>query len=232
MGFISAMLLAIGVVAASPSHRSLPFEAVIKGGMSGVSGPTKRLITSPQAWDQFWTAHQRRGTSIPEEPPEIDFDQNAVVAVSFTCPSSGYFVHIEEVTRSASEEGVIDVTYSVDTPAGKKGAVLTVVTQPYHVVQIPKPADSAHFHRKKQPVIQMNRSGGETQVNVFALTEPGEQVVIEGSNGLEGNAWETLLERKNRRDRTEMVKVFHLKDQSTPDFSPHRFYRVRWPGVL
>jgi hypothetical protein len=89
-------------------------------------------ITSPEQWEAYLDQampelHERQPLSSP------DFDNDMVLALSAgQRPSSGYGIRINGIS---SEDGTLVVSVTETVP-GKNCMLLTVLTWPYHYVQV------------------------------------------------------------------------------------------------
>jgi hypothetical protein len=92
------------------------------------------LITDSAAWETQW--QRTAGTRVPTPAaPAVDFSTSSVVAVYMGQQrSGGYSV---EVTGAELTNGTLKVTVRQTSP-GPGSMVTMALTQPYHLVRIPK----------------------------------------------------------------------------------------------
>jgi len=125
----------------SMNGKRLPIVAEWKGNHCGVTEPKRVVITNEEEWAELWRRVHTVRIPAPELPT-VDFSKNMVLAVFMgQKPTSGYGVQITEVTRA---NGEIVVKVKETTPP--KGAiVLQVLTQPFHIVVVPKVEGKVRF---------------------------------------------------------------------------------------
>jgi hypothetical protein len=105
-----------------------------KGAHSGVTQRQAVLVTDEQAWQTLWKQHASRVVE-PPPAPAIDFSQVSVLAVYMGEQRTGG--HSVEVTSVQKENNVLTVTVRETRPG--PGTITTMaLTQPYHLVTIPK----------------------------------------------------------------------------------------------
>lgn len=140
---IAALLLTLGLAACGQEEEEgaptgsagdVPFQTLVSGQQSGISleEPAAFLIAGEEGWQELWARHSV--IAIPEpEPPAVDFQRQAVIAVvDQNQPSGGYSL---EVTRIAAEDGRLTV-YATRRAPGPGCAATAVITQPYHWVLV------------------------------------------------------------------------------------------------
>ncbi len=118
----------------SMNGKKLPIVAEWKGNHCGITEPKQIVITDAKEWAEIWKQVHRGKIPVPKVP-DIDFNKNMVLAVFMgQKPTSGYAIQITEVARSNGE-----VFAKLKETAPTKGAiVLQVLTQPFHIVVVPK----------------------------------------------------------------------------------------------
>ncbi|MFN4179515.1 MAG: alkaline phosphatase family protein [Armatimonadota bacterium] len=118
----------------SMNGKKLSIIAEWKGNHCGITEPKRIVITDAKEWAEIWKQVHRGKIPAPKVP-EVDFNKNMVVAVFMgQKPTSGYAIQITEVARSNGE-----VVAKLKETAPAKGAiVLQVLTQPFHIVVVPK----------------------------------------------------------------------------------------------
>lgn len=90
--------------------------------------PLRETIRDPHRFTEVYLGVDDQ---LPEEVPDIDFDENQVIAiVDGRRPSSGYSVDIQSIERHADE---VRVHYLAEHP-GAGCANATVITYPYCLV--------------------------------------------------------------------------------------------------
>lgn len=125
--------LAIGSKA-KMNGKQLQIVSEWKGFHCGIREPKQVVITDANKWAQLWReAHK---TVIPTpQVPQVNFDKNTVIAVfAGQKPTSGYAIQISEVTQFNGE--VVVKFKEISPPKGS--IVLQVLTQPFHIVVVPK----------------------------------------------------------------------------------------------
>lgn len=114
--------------------QALSFTTLQKGTHSGITEKKATLLTDEAGWQTNWqrlSAHQ-----VPAPPaPAMDFSQQSVLAVYMGEQRSGGYAI--EITGVELVNGTLKVTVKETRPA--PGAMVTMaLTQPYHMVRIPK----------------------------------------------------------------------------------------------
>jgi PrcB C-terminal len=103
-----------------------------QGDHTQIMSARKVVVRAPAEWDALWRAHLP--TPAPSTP---DFSKEMVVGVFLgTKPTPGYGVTIVSAT---TEGGVLRVRYREASPPADAISA-QVITYPYHIVAIPKPA--------------------------------------------------------------------------------------------
>lgn len=120
---------------------AIEFTTIESGTLSGVTEPMDLVVKGESEWEYLWDLTHRNLVPKPERP-EIDFKKEMVLATLMgERNSSGYRIEIGEV---ALEEGIIKVKVSnFETPGN-----LTIMTQPYHIVKIPRYPYKIEFEHK------------------------------------------------------------------------------------
>ncbi len=118
----------------SVNGKRLQIIAEWKGNHCGITEQKHMVITDPKDWAELWKQVHRGKVPIPEVPT-IDFNKNMVLAVFMgQKPTSGYAIQITEISRTNGE-----VVVKVKEVTPPKGAILLqVLTQPFHIVVVPK----------------------------------------------------------------------------------------------
>jgi hypothetical protein len=93
---------------------------------------------------QFWQAHTANVTPAPP-PPAVDFSREMVlVSLLGTRPTSGYGVRITAVAEKACHLEVTVEGSSIE-PLSSTGAVMPVITNPFHLVAVPRSLKEVRF---------------------------------------------------------------------------------------
>lgn len=119
---------------APPGTQTLNFSTLQKGAYSGLTDRKVVLITDEPAWRSNWQQVSARMVPLPDAPV-LDFaGQSVVVASLGEKNTGGYSV---EVTGVELVNGKLKVTVHESKP-GPGAMVTQALTQPYHIVRIPK----------------------------------------------------------------------------------------------
>lgn len=139
----AASLLAASPALAQPMSQDLRIVEMHAETYSGIDTPQTRVITSMTDYRAFFA-----NTNVQLQPqPRIDFStEDMLIACMGEKPSSGYGIKITRVELMTGGftggHAFVDVTETTPTPGG---IGLTVMTQPVHVVRVPKGAIAYHF---------------------------------------------------------------------------------------
>ncbi|KPJ49164.1 MAG: hypothetical protein AMJ41_03500 [candidate division Zixibacteria bacterium DG_27] len=118
------------------------FTTIEAGALSGVTEPMDLVVKGESEWEYLWDLTHRNLVPKPGLP-KIDFEKEMVLATLMgERNSSGYKIEICEV---AFEEGLITVRVKNHETPGN----LTIMTQPYHIVKIPKYPYKIEFDHEK-----------------------------------------------------------------------------------
>ena len=124
----------------SDAEETFPFEPFDPGIVYQSDQVGKRLevITNQESFEEIFHAVHESSEALPE----INFEEKIVIAVlAGERPSSGYSIEIDRI-----EEGASALIISVVTTKPGDGCVVnTVITYPYHFVQISKIAKEILF---------------------------------------------------------------------------------------
>ncbi|MEM4724467.1 MAG: protease complex subunit PrcB family protein, partial [Candidatus Hadarchaeum sp.] len=113
----------------------LPFVTVDKGEHSGIKYPSERVINDQDAWLETWGEHS--GIWYPAPPaPIINFEKHTVIGVWIgDRPSNNHMVTITDIQFDPCEKLVtVFYDYTPNIPCGP----LDVITDPFHIVMLPK----------------------------------------------------------------------------------------------
>ena len=129
--YLCSMAL-LSAQAAQPSFRS-----VAKGDLSAQQTAKQVTVRSDAEWKALWKDH-----APTEKMPAVDFAADMVVGVFLgTKPSSGHDV---EIVGVRTEEKALVVEYVQKQPA--RGTMAAqILTEPYHLVAVPKHAGPVRF---------------------------------------------------------------------------------------
>lgn len=119
---------------AAPALQTVSFTTLLKGAYSGITDRQAVLITDEAAWQAHWRRHASRQVPVPPAPP-FDFSQGSILAVYMGERNSGG--NAVEVTGVSQDGDTLWVTVRQTTPG--PGAITTqALTQPFHIVKIPR----------------------------------------------------------------------------------------------
>ena len=109
---------------------AIEFTTIDKGELTQYLEGGLKEITRIEEWRQLWQV-----IKPSDDVPEVNFGQYRVVAVfSGNQPTNGYSLEITGVGRH--EEAGLSIKLEYCTPG--KRFVNPVITNPYHIIQIPK----------------------------------------------------------------------------------------------
>ena len=136
-------ILSSGLVIASVGQ-AVPFSTLAKGFVSGMHEPAQIVIRSRDAWAAVWGRHTRAQVQPPSAPP-VDFSRDMVVGIFMgQRGTGGYEIEITRVERADSQ---LRVYYRSKDP--EPGAMVTqMLTQPYHVIKLPRHGGPLVFLRE------------------------------------------------------------------------------------
>jgi hypothetical protein len=117
-----------------PEAREVTVLREWSGGTCGVAEPKQVVIRDSDAWKSLWKEMQSQRTPAPATP-DVDFSREMVVGVFLgQKPTGGYSVR---VTRIEQAPDVLKVEFKETRPA-PDSIVTQALTQPYHLVVVPK----------------------------------------------------------------------------------------------
>jgi len=120
----------------------IEFTTIESGELSGVTEPMDLVVKGESEWDYLWDLTHRHLVPKPGLP-KIDFEKEMVLETLMgERTSSGYKIEICGVTL---EKGIIEVKVKNHETPGN----LTLMTQPYHIVTIPKYPYKIEFEHEK-----------------------------------------------------------------------------------
>lgn len=119
---------------------SLPFETLLQQSNPGQAGPARReVIRDAETWTRVW-AELREGTSLPAEPPAVDFARDMVILAALETQGCVSKVTIREVTRRGREL-VVGLLEAPPAP----NCVCIVSERPFHLIRLRKSDLPARF---------------------------------------------------------------------------------------
>ena len=125
----------------------VPFETLDQGEHSGIRDTRMQAVRDEAAWVALWAEHTAGREPTPAIP-EIDFAREmAVVFFWGEKPTSGHEAEITEISLGA-ERAVVRVELRAPAPGG---VVLPVLTQPFHVVKLPRFSPPVEFATVEMP---------------------------------------------------------------------------------
>lgn len=112
----------------------VPLKTVKRGQHSGVREPLQTVIRTRPQWKSLWKRHSVTGVH-PTPAPAIDFATEIVVGIFLgEKRTGGYDV---EIIRAERRDSTLFVYYREKSPS--PDMMLTqVITQPYHLVTVPR----------------------------------------------------------------------------------------------
>jgi len=120
----------------------IEFTTIESGALSGVTEPMDLVVKGESEWEYLWDLTHRHLVPKPDLP-KIDFGKEMVLATLMgERTSSGYKIEICGVTL---EKGIIEVKVKNHQTPGN----LTLMTQPYHIIKIPKYPYKIEFEHEK-----------------------------------------------------------------------------------
>ena len=126
------VLATVTIVAQTPS-----FTNVAKGDASGQQLAKQVSVRTPAEWKALWTDH-----APTEKMPTVDFAKDMVVGIFLgTKPSAGHEVEIVAV-RPEGKDLVVEYVQKQPAPGTMAAQILT---EPFHLVAVPKHAGTVRF---------------------------------------------------------------------------------------
>jgi hypothetical protein len=137
------LVLAVVMQAAGVPPTTPPtVRSIERGQTSWVDSPRQAVARTSEEWTALWRSH------APDRPlAPVDFSKDMVVAIFLgSRPSAGYSV---EITGVKEANGAVVVQYHETRP---RADVVTaqVITDPYHIVVIPKRAGNVIFEQMER----------------------------------------------------------------------------------
>lgn len=113
------------------------FTSVAKGDMSGQQLAKQVTVRTAAEWKATWKDH-----GPVEKMPTVDFAKSMVVGIFLgTKPSDGHEVEIVAV-RTQEKELIVEY---VQKQPGRGTLAAQILTEPYHLVSVPKRAGTVRF---------------------------------------------------------------------------------------
>ena len=113
---------------------AISLTTIQKGNFSGIREPLEIVVRTPDAWETLWKRH----TSIQNPSstlPAVNFTTEMVVGIfAGEKTTGGYDV---EITRAELKDSTLYIYYVEKNPA-KGGMTIQALTQPFHLVKLPK----------------------------------------------------------------------------------------------
>ncbi len=132
------LILIIGLACAGPFRRSgalrdgpVPFQTILAGSHSLADTAFVELIKNEREWEHIWLIAKGLVDPLPSRPT-VDFKRQYVIAAFMgQRRSSGYRIEVTSIEKEGKILNVYIKRY--ETPG-----MLTVVTNPFTLVRIPK----------------------------------------------------------------------------------------------
>ena len=133
----------ISMIVALALAANVSFTTVARGSASGQVTPRQVTIQNADEWSALWKAH------APARPlPAVDFSVQMVVGVFLgSRPTAGFDVEIVSVR---TEDTALVVEY-VERRPGRDMIAAQVLTEPFHLVAVPKHQGPVRFVRIDAP---------------------------------------------------------------------------------
>lgn len=140
---IAKVVLLMGLLYATgaPGQGGTEVRTLAKGTHSGVTRAEKRVVKTPEEWQQLWNEHTA-GTQPRPALPAVDFGKEMVLAVFLgEQRMGGYSVEVTGVKR----EGTGLVALVKQTAPRPGGITIQALTQPFHFVAVGKTEGKVSF---------------------------------------------------------------------------------------
>jgi hypothetical protein len=120
-----------GSVPEAAAAASLPIETLLQQSNPGQSGPARReVIRDQETWNRVW-AELREGSSLPAEPPAVDFERDMVILAAMETQGCVSRVTIRGVARHG-QDLIVDLLEAPPAP----NCVCIVSERPFHLVRL------------------------------------------------------------------------------------------------
>ncbi|MGH7773412.1 MAG: protease complex subunit PrcB family protein [Candidatus Binatia bacterium] len=125
------------------TQTSVPVSTLQKGNFSGVREALQIVIRTQGEWDDLWKRHSSNQAG-PTPTPSINFATEMVVGLFVGEKSTGGYE--VEITRAERRNSRLYLYYLEKSPP-RDAMVIQVLTQPYHLVKIPRDSSPVTFLR-------------------------------------------------------------------------------------
>ena len=133
----ATIIAAAVIVVAFMSAQTPSFTNIAKGDMSGQQMTKQVTVRTAAEWQALWKDH-----APTEKIPNVDFTKDMVVGIFLgSKPSAGHSVEIVGV-RTDEKELVVEY---VQTQPGRGTMAAQILTEPFHLVAVPKHAGTVRF---------------------------------------------------------------------------------------
>lgn len=151
MSFLMSVLLFL-----SPSPESqpvpgtkLPQVTLEAGSSSGITKAGCEIVTTDARWQKLWRSHKSNMHPVPDAP-DVDFTNEMVVAVFLgERATGGYGIKVTKVERIGRATYVHYTTFSRGGGGGGGGVTTQALTQPHHLVKVPRHGGPVYFIETK-----------------------------------------------------------------------------------
>jgi hypothetical protein len=132
---LALSLVSIGI--STMAAQTPAFITIAKGDASGLQDAKQVTVRTAAEWTALWKDH-----SPAEKMPAVDFAKHMVVGIFLgSKPSAGYAV---EIVNVRNEEKDLIVEYVQKQP-GRGTMAAQILTEPFHLVAVPKHAGTVRF---------------------------------------------------------------------------------------
>ena len=132
------LVLSMFALTIAPMSAQTPsFTTIAKGDASGLQEAKQVTIRTAAEWKALWKDH-----APTEKMPAVDFANNMVVGIFLgSRPSAG---HAVEIVNVRTEDKDVVVEYVQKQP-GRGTMAAQILTEPFHLVAVPKRAGTVRF---------------------------------------------------------------------------------------
>ena len=132
---VAPYMFLIALASAQATQPSL--TSIAKGDVSGQQTAKQVTVRTAAEWKALWKDH-----APTEKMPSVDFAKNMVVGIFLgTKPSAGNEVEIVGV-RTHEQDVIVEY---VQKQPGRGTMAAQILTEPYHLVSVPKHAGTVRF---------------------------------------------------------------------------------------